>query len=50
MKTIVALLEPFKSVGKDLGSEKMVTSSLVIPLFGMLKEKLSAKPTDLAVM
>ena len=50
MTIIVKLLEPFKMVSETLCSETVVTSSLVIPYFAMLKASLVPKDNDLAVI
>ena len=50
MEAIVKLLKPFKRYGDTLGSEKIVTCSLIIPLFEALKGTLAPDSEDLAVI
>ena len=51
MQEIVDIFEPFKTIADDLGSEKMITGSLILPLFYRLKNGiLEPKDSDLPMI
>ena len=50
MTAIVTLLTPFKECGEQLSSENVVTISLIVPYFQILRQHLSPKTNDLNII
>ena len=47
---IIELLEPFRTAGEIVSAEDDITCSMILPVFGELKQNLKPNPNDLEVI